>query len=209
MKRPSAWRCLNALIADLSPPPTGKSSRATPRSCWHSCATRPRNSRACASATAARCRRHAAGGLREHPARCHRAAEEGAAGVAISVAVGTYDILVPSLLVGDLDMVLGRLPEQGRSRAACVRGVLRRAGLPGDAAGAPAHEQAATRPARLDARAWLCRCPRPSTSPDRARLPRGRAAVRKRHRVGFDPDQPRALEEVRLHRRHALSRGAR
>jgi DNA-binding transcriptional LysR family regulator len=38
-------------------------------------------------------------------------------GVAISVVVGTYDILVPSLLVGDLDMVLGRIPEQGRSRA--------------------------------------------------------------------------------------------
>src|SRR5215471_12601369 len=38
-------------------------------------------------------------------------------GVAISVVVGTYDILVPSLLAGDLDMVLGRLPEQGRSRA--------------------------------------------------------------------------------------------
>jgi DNA-binding transcriptional LysR family regulator len=38
-------------------------------------------------------------------------------GVAISVIVGTYDILVPSLLVGDLDMVLGRLPEQGRNRA--------------------------------------------------------------------------------------------
>src|SRR4029077_10068975 len=38
-------------------------------------------------------------------------------GVAISVVVGTYDILVPSLLVGDLDMVLGRLPEQGRSPA--------------------------------------------------------------------------------------------
>jgi DNA-binding transcriptional LysR family regulator len=38
-------------------------------------------------------------------------------GVAISVAVGTYDILVPSLLVGDLDMVLGRMPEEGRNRA--------------------------------------------------------------------------------------------
>ncbi len=38
-------------------------------------------------------------------------------GVAISVVVGTYDILVPSLLVGDLDMVLGRMPEQGRSRS--------------------------------------------------------------------------------------------
>src|SRR6202034_2185360 len=38
-------------------------------------------------------------------------------GVAISVAVGTYDILVPSLLVGDLDMVLGRLPDEGRSAA--------------------------------------------------------------------------------------------
>jgi len=37
-------------------------------------------------------------------------------GVAISVVVGTYDILMPSLLVGDLDMVLGRLPEEGRSR---------------------------------------------------------------------------------------------
>ncbi|HXO63866.1 MAG TPA: LysR substrate-binding domain-containing protein [Steroidobacteraceae bacterium] len=37
-------------------------------------------------------------------------------GVAISVVVGTYDLLVPKLLVGDLDMVLGRLPEQGRSR---------------------------------------------------------------------------------------------
>src|SRR6201998_1627995 len=38
-------------------------------------------------------------------------------GVAISVIVGTYDLLVPSLLVGDLDMVLGRLPEEGRSPA--------------------------------------------------------------------------------------------
>ena len=38
-------------------------------------------------------------------------------GVAISVVVGTYDILMPSLLVGDLDMVLGRLPEEGRSHA--------------------------------------------------------------------------------------------
>jgi DNA-binding transcriptional LysR family regulator len=38
-------------------------------------------------------------------------------GVAISIVVGTYDILLPSLLVGDLDMVLGRMPEQGRSRA--------------------------------------------------------------------------------------------
>jgi DNA-binding transcriptional LysR family regulator len=38
-------------------------------------------------------------------------------GVAISVVVGTYDLLVPSLLVGDLDMVLGRMPEEGRSPA--------------------------------------------------------------------------------------------
>ena len=38
-------------------------------------------------------------------------------GVAISVVVGTYDILMPALLGGDVDMVLGRLPEEGRSRA--------------------------------------------------------------------------------------------
>src|SRR4029077_5635527 len=38
-------------------------------------------------------------------------------GVAISVVGRTYDILMPSLLVGDLDMVLGRLPAEGRSRA--------------------------------------------------------------------------------------------
>jgi DNA-binding transcriptional LysR family regulator len=38
-------------------------------------------------------------------------------GVAISVVVGTYDLLMPALLAGDLDMVLGRMPEQGRSRA--------------------------------------------------------------------------------------------
>jgi DNA-binding transcriptional LysR family regulator len=38
-------------------------------------------------------------------------------GVAISIVVGTYDVLLPSLLAGDLDMVLGRMPEQGRSRA--------------------------------------------------------------------------------------------
>src|ERR1700751_3000212 len=37
--------------------------------------------------------------------------------VAISVIVGTYDLLVPSLLVGDLDMVLGRLPEECPTRA--------------------------------------------------------------------------------------------
>ncbi|MBV8910913.1 MAG: LysR family transcriptional regulator, partial [Gammaproteobacteria bacterium] len=38
-------------------------------------------------------------------------------GVAISIVVGTYDVLLPSLVVGDLDMVLGRMPEQGRSRS--------------------------------------------------------------------------------------------
>lgn len=38
-------------------------------------------------------------------------------GVAISIVVGTYDVLLPSLVVGDLDMVLGRMPEQGRNRA--------------------------------------------------------------------------------------------
>jgi DNA-binding transcriptional LysR family regulator len=38
-------------------------------------------------------------------------------GVTISVVVGTYDLLMPSLLAGDLDMVLGRLPEEGRNRA--------------------------------------------------------------------------------------------
>ncbi|MBV9621239.1 MAG: LysR family transcriptional regulator, partial [Gammaproteobacteria bacterium] len=35
--------------------------------------------------------------------------------VAISVSVGTYDLLVPALLAGDLDMVLGRLPQESRS----------------------------------------------------------------------------------------------
>ncbi len=38
-------------------------------------------------------------------------------GVAITVMEGTYDILLPSLIVGDLDMVLGRLPEDGRNPA--------------------------------------------------------------------------------------------
>ena len=38
-------------------------------------------------------------------------------GVAISVSVGTYDVLMPALLAGDLDMVLGRLPAEGRSSA--------------------------------------------------------------------------------------------
>ena len=38
-------------------------------------------------------------------------------GVAISVSVGTYDVLMPALLAGDLDMVLGRLPEEGRNSA--------------------------------------------------------------------------------------------
>jgi len=37
-------------------------------------------------------------------------------GVAISVVVGTYDLLIPSLQAGDIDMVLGRLPEEGRDR---------------------------------------------------------------------------------------------
>lgn len=35
--------------------------------------------------------------------------------VAITVIEGTYDVLIPSLLVDDLDMVLGRLPENGRN----------------------------------------------------------------------------------------------
>lgn len=38
-------------------------------------------------------------------------------GVAITVVEGTYDILLPALIVSDLDMVLGRLPEVGRSPA--------------------------------------------------------------------------------------------
>lgn len=38
-------------------------------------------------------------------------------GVAISIVVGTYDLLMPALLAGDLDMVLGRLPEERRSGA--------------------------------------------------------------------------------------------
>jgi DNA-binding transcriptional LysR family regulator len=37
--------------------------------------------------------------------------------VAIAVIVGTYDVLMPALLAGDLHMVLGRLPVEGRSRA--------------------------------------------------------------------------------------------
>jgi DNA-binding transcriptional LysR family regulator len=37
--------------------------------------------------------------------------------VAIPLSVGTYDLLMPALLAGDLDMVLGRLPEEGRSSA--------------------------------------------------------------------------------------------
>src|SRR5207248_9825161 len=37
-------------------------------------------------------------------------------GVTVSVVVSTYDILMPSLLAGDLDMVPGRLPEEGRNR---------------------------------------------------------------------------------------------
>jgi len=36
--------------------------------------------------------------------------------VAIAVIVGTYDVLMPALQAGDLDMVLGRLPVEGRSR---------------------------------------------------------------------------------------------
>ncbi len=35
-------------------------------------------------------------------------------GVAITVIEGTYDLLMPSLLASDIDMVLGRLPVEGR-----------------------------------------------------------------------------------------------
>ncbi|MDX2142059.1 MAG: LysR substrate-binding domain-containing protein [Rhodospirillaceae bacterium] len=38
-------------------------------------------------------------------------------GVAISVIDGTFDFLLPKLMVGDLDMVLGRLPDVGQSSA--------------------------------------------------------------------------------------------
>ena len=37
--------------------------------------------------------------------------------VAVTVIEGTYDLLIPSLMVGDLDMVLGRLPERRRNSA--------------------------------------------------------------------------------------------
>src|SRR6185312_1396492 len=38
-------------------------------------------------------------------------------GVAITIMDGTYDLLLPALLLGDLDMVLGRLPDVGRNGA--------------------------------------------------------------------------------------------
>ncbi len=34
--------------------------------------------------------------------------------IAITIVDGTYDVLLPALVVGDVDMVLGRLPEAGR-----------------------------------------------------------------------------------------------
>ena len=34
--------------------------------------------------------------------------------VAVTIMDGTYDVLMPALMVGDIDMVLGRLPEAGR-----------------------------------------------------------------------------------------------
>ena len=34
--------------------------------------------------------------------------------VAVTIMDGTYDVLMPALMVGDIDMVLGRLPEMGR-----------------------------------------------------------------------------------------------
>ena len=131
--------------------------------------------------------------------------------VAISVVVGTYDILVPSLLVGDLDMVLGRLPEQGRSRALVYEEfyaepvcLVTRRGHP------------LTRKRRLGLRdlsneAWLLPLPETVAAPaDRARVPRGqRATAEERHRVGLDPHQPRAAAQVGLHRRDAVPRGAR
>lgn len=36
--------------------------------------------------------------------------------VAVTIMDGTYDVLLPALLVGDIDMVLGRLPEAGRQQ---------------------------------------------------------------------------------------------
>lgn len=35
--------------------------------------------------------------------------------VTVTVAEGTYDLLIPSLMAGDLDIIVGRLPESGRS----------------------------------------------------------------------------------------------
>src|SRR4029077_1602321 len=110
-------------------------------------------------------------------------------GVAISVIVGTYDILMPSLLAGDLDMVLGRLPAQGRSRALvyeefytepiCVvarrppvmRVLLHRANLRRAAPRSSADAKTAPRTTRSDERAVA-----PAAAGDRA-APAGRAAL--------------------------------
>ena len=127
------------------------------------------------------------------------------------MAVGTYDILMPSLLAGDLDMVLGRLPEEGRSSelvyeefyAEPVCLVTRRA-------------HPLTRKRRLGLRdlvhePWLM--PLPETTLrrqiERAFVEAG-AAVPKNVIESVSILTNRVLlAEVRLHRRHALSRGAR
>lgn len=36
--------------------------------------------------------------------------------VAVTIVDGTYDVLLPALMVGDIDVVLGRLPETGRNQ---------------------------------------------------------------------------------------------
>jgi len=95
----------------LEPTPYGESSRDTPRSCSRSCGTRPRSWRVCAPGYSGKVTVGTllAASASILPDAIARLKMERPA-VAISVVVGTYDILVPSLLVGDLDMVLGRCP---------------------------------------------------------------------------------------------------
>ncbi len=79
-------------------------------------------------------------------------------GVAISVIVGTYDLLMPALLTGDLDMVLGRLPEEGRSGALVYEEFYAEPVCLVTRRGHPLTRKRRLALRELSGEPWLCRC---------------------------------------------------
>jgi len=135
VERRSDLRLFERTNRGLEPTPYGESSRGT-QDRARAAAHAARSWRTCASAIAARSRWARCSPLPPASCRCDARLKMERPGVTISVAVGTYDFWLPSLLVGISTWCSGACPRRAAA-ARCLRGFLLRADLACHAAGHP------------------------------------------------------------------------